>query len=86
MGTHIASEKFTVFIALASEGTDVRALFELPLLDHSWKGKHKVHSHFQRSLENGPYAFMWRAMLETSDFPKDDCQRKAFHSLMLQHQ
>ncbi|KAK9155064.1 hypothetical protein Sjap_002544 [Stephania japonica] len=75
----------SVFIALASEGTDVRALFELTLLDQSGKGKHTVHSHFERSLESGPYALkyrgsMWgykrffrRAMLETSDFLKDDC-------------
>ncbi|MQL74609.1 hypothetical protein Taro_006993 [Colocasia esculenta] len=75
----------SVFIALASEGTDVRALFELTLLDQSGKGKHKVHSHFDRSLESGPYTLkyrgsMWgykrffrRAALETSDFLKDDC-------------
>ncbi|CAA7032035.1 unnamed protein product [Microthlaspi erraticum] len=37
----------SVFIALASDGTDVRALFELLLFDHSGKGKHKVHSHFE---------------------------------------
>ncbi|KAK2640974.1 hypothetical protein Ddye_022737 [Dipteronia dyeriana] len=75
----------SVFIALASEGTDVRALFELTLVDQSGKGKHKVHSHFDRSLESGPYTLkyrgsMWgykrffrRALLETSDFLKDDC-------------
>ncbi|XP_062189531.1 BTB/POZ and MATH domain-containing protein 4-like [Phragmites australis] len=75
----------SVFIALASEGTDVRALFELTLLDQSGKGKHKVHSHFDRSLESGPYTLkyrgsMWgykrffrRTSLETSDFLKDDC-------------
>ncbi|KAI4319672.1 hypothetical protein MLD38_033247 [Melastoma candidum] len=75
----------SVFIALASEGTDVRALFELTLFDQSGKGKHKVHSHFDRSLESGPYTLkyrgsMWgykrfyrRTMLETSDFLKDDC-------------
>ncbi|GAY55554.1 hypothetical protein CUMW_165060 [Citrus unshiu] len=74
----------SVFIALASEGTDVRALFELTLLDQSGKGKHKVHSHFDRSLESGPYTlkyrgsmgykrFFRRAMLETSDYLKDDC-------------
>lgn len=73
----------SVFIALASEGTDVRALFELTLLDQSGKNKHKVHSHFDRSLESGPYTLkyrgsMWgykrffrRAVLETSDFIKD---------------
>ncbi|OAY81528.1 BTB/POZ and MATH domain-containing protein 3 isoform X1 [Ananas comosus] len=75
----------SVFIALASEGTDVRALFELTLLDQSGKGKHKVHSHFDRALEGGPYTLkyrgsMWgykrfyrRASLETSDYLKDDC-------------
>ncbi|XP_076892572.1 BTB/POZ and MATH domain-containing protein 4-like [Bidens hawaiensis] len=77
----------SVFIALASEGTDVRALFELTLLDQSGKGKHKVHSHFDRSLESGPYTLkyrgsMWgykrffrRALLESSDYLKDDCLR-----------
>ncbi|XWS52737.1 hypothetical protein CRYUN_Cryun11dG0097800 [Craigia yunnanensis] len=75
----------SVFIALASEGTDVRALFELMLVDQSGKGKHKVHSHFDRSLESGPYTLkyrgsMWgykrffrRVLLETSDYLKDDC-------------
>lgn len=75
----------SVFIALASEGTDVRALFELTLVDQSGKEKHKVHSHFDRALESGPYTLkyrgsMWgykrffrRALLETSDFLKDDC-------------
>ncbi|CAN1187358.1 BTB/POZ and MATH domain-containing protein 4 [Linum perenne] len=79
------SSYVSVFIALASEGTDVRALFELTLVDQSGKGKHKVHSHFDRSLESGPYTLkyrgsMWgykrffrRAMLETSDYLKDDC-------------
>ncbi|XP_022138584.1 BTB/POZ and MATH domain-containing protein 2-like [Momordica charantia] len=75
----------SVFIALASEGTDVRALFELTLLDQSGKENHKVHSHFERRLESGPYTLkyrgsMWgykryfkRTLLETSDFLKDDC-------------
>ncbi|KAG8371063.1 hypothetical protein BUALT_Bualt13G0048000 [Buddleja alternifolia] len=77
----------SAFIALASEGTDVRALFELTLVDQSGKGKHKVHSHFDRSLESG-YTLkylkyrgsMWgykrffrRSMLESSDYLKDDC-------------
>ncbi|KAH7445863.1 hypothetical protein KP509_01G026900 [Ceratopteris richardii] len=74
----------SIFIALASEGTDVRALFELTLLDQSGKGKHKVHSHFDRSLESGPYTLkyrgsMWgykrflrRTVLETSDYLKND--------------
>ncbi|KAK9168332.1 hypothetical protein Syun_000472 [Stephania yunnanensis] len=75
----------SVFIALVSDGADVRALFELTLLDQSGKGKDKVHSHFGRGLETGPYTLkykgsMWgykrffkRQSLETSDFLKDDC-------------
>ncbi|XP_021898296.1 BTB/POZ and MATH domain-containing protein 2-like [Carica papaya] len=75
----------SLFIALASEGTDVRALFELTLLDQSGKERHKVHSHFGRTLESGPYTLkyrgsMWgykrffkRSLLETSDYLKDDC-------------
>ncbi|XP_057956813.1 BTB/POZ and MATH domain-containing protein 2-like [Malania oleifera] len=75
----------SLFIALASDGTDVRALFELTLMDQSGKERHKVHSHFGRTLESGPYTLkyrgsMWgykrffkRASLETSDYLKDDC-------------
>ncbi|XP_077238922.1 BTB/POZ/MATH-domains containing protein isoform X2 [Tasmannia lanceolata] len=75
----------SVFIALASDGTDVRALFELTLLDQSGKENHKVHSHFDRALESGPYTLkykgsMWgykrffrRKALESSEFLKDDC-------------
>lgn len=74
----------SLFIALASEGTDVRALFELALLDQSGKEQHKVHSHFGRNLEAGPYTLkyrgsMWgykrffkRTALEESDYLKDD--------------
>lgn len=53
----------SVFIALVSEGTDVRALFELTLLDQSGKGKHKVHSHFDRALESGPYTLKYRGSM-----------------------
>lgn len=75
----------SVFIALASDGTDVRALFKLTLLDQTSKGNHKVHSHFDRPLESGPYTLkyrgsMWgykrffrRSLLETSEYLKDDC-------------
>uniref|UniRef100_A0A7N0T3L0 BTB/POZ and MATH domain-containing protein 2-like n=1 Tax=Kalanchoe fedtschenkoi TaxID=63787 RepID=A0A7N0T3L0_KALFE len=74
----------SLFIALASEGTDVRALFELSLLDQSGKERHKVHSHFGRALDSGPYTLkyrgsMWgykrffrRVQLEASDYLKDD--------------
>ncbi|XP_039003079.1 BTB/POZ and MATH domain-containing protein 2-like [Hibiscus syriacus] len=50
----------SLFIALASEGTDVRALFELTLLDQSGKERHKVYSHFGRTLESGPYTLKYR--------------------------
>ncbi|XP_030934185.1 uncharacterized protein LOC115959768 isoform X2 [Quercus lobata] len=71
----------SLFIVLASEGTDVRALFELKLLDQSGKGRHKVHTQF----DSGPYTIrncgsMWgcerffkRTDLQTSDYLKDDC-------------
>lgn len=74
----------SLFIALASEGTDVKALFELSLIDQSGKENHKVHTHFGRALESGPYTLryrgsMWgykrffkRTQLETSDYLKDD--------------
>lgn len=79
------SSYVSLFIALASDGTDVRALFELKLEDQSGNGNHKVHSHFGRLLESGPYSLkyrgsMWgykrfykRTSLETSDYLKDDC-------------
>ncbi|CAI9768745.1 unnamed protein product [Fraxinus pennsylvanica] len=75
----------SLFIALASEGTDVRALFELTLMDQSGGERHKVHSHFGRALESGPYTLkyrgsMWgykrffkRSTLEGSHYLKDDC-------------
>nr|AAM66127.1 unknown [Arabidopsis thaliana] len=79
------SSYISLFIALASDSNDIRALFELTLMDQSGKGKHKVHSHFDRALEGGPYTLkykgsMWgykrffkRSALETSDYLKDDC-------------
>ncbi|CAN6807900.1 hypothetical protein Bca4012_002306 [Brassica carinata] len=74
----------SLFIALASDSSDIRALFELTLVDQSGKGRHKVHSHFDRTLEGGPYTLkckgsMWgykrflrRTALEASDYLKDD--------------
>lgn len=54
----------SVFIALASDGSDVRALFELTLLDQSdHRPKHKVHSHFDRSLDTGPYTLKYRGSM-----------------------
>ena len=53
----------SLFIALASEGTDVRALFELTLLDQSGNERHKVHSHFGRSLDSGPYTLKYRGSM-----------------------
>ncbi|CAN1746834.1 BTB/POZ and MATH domain-containing protein 3 [Linum perenne] len=57
----------SVFIALASDGTDVRALFELTLVDQSGKGKHKVHSHFDRALESGPYSLKYKGSMCVGD-------------------
>ncbi|KVH94418.1 BTB/POZ-like protein [Cynara cardunculus var. scolymus] len=53
----------SLFIALASEGSDVRALFELTLLDQSGRERHKVHSHFGRALESGPYTLKYRVKI-----------------------
>ncbi|CAN8300581.1 unnamed protein product [Cochlearia groenlandica] len=74
----------SLFIALASDAADVRALFELTLVDQSGNGKDKVHSHFGRALESGPYTLkyrgsMWgykrffkRLGLESSDYLEDN--------------
>ena len=43
----------SLFIGLASEGTDVRALIKLKLLDQSGKVRHKVRTWF----DSGPYTF-----------------------------
>ncbi|CAI0443320.1 unnamed protein product [Linum tenue] len=58
-----------VGIALASSGgRDVRALFELTLLDHMGD------NHFRfRSPESEPGFFVEKARLESSTFLKDDC-------------
>ena len=53
----------SLFIALASEGTDVRALFELTLLDQSGKERHKVHTHFGRTPDSGPYTLKYRGSM-----------------------
>jgi len=53
----------SVFIALASDGTDVRALFKLTLVDQSEKGNDKVHSHFDRPLDGGPYTLKYRGSM-----------------------
>ncbi|GAB4843483.1 hypothetical protein Ancab_013444 [Ancistrocladus abbreviatus] len=53
----------SLFIALASEGADVRALFELKLMDQSGKGNHKEHSHFGRFLETGPYTLKYKGSM-----------------------
>lgn len=53
----------SVFVALASDGADVRALFELTLLDQSGRARHKVHSHFDRALQAGPYTLKYRGSM-----------------------
>ncbi|MCE3051418.1 hypothetical protein HAX54_049775 [Datura stramonium] len=64
-----------VFIALASEGTDVWSLFELTLLDQSGIVKHKVHNHFDQALESGPYTLKYRGSIWRKRPGKDElCQ------------
>ncbi|KAL9254520.1 BTB/POZ and MATH domain-containing protein [Drosera capensis] len=75
----------SVFIGLVGEGVDVRALFEIVLVDQSGNGKHKVQSHFDELPEEGPHTLrcpgsMWgykkfirRKDLEASNFLKGDC-------------
>lgn len=53
----------SLFIALSGEGTDVRALFELTLKDQSGRERHKVHSHFGRALESGPYTLKYKGSM-----------------------
>lgn len=53
----------SLFISLASDSNDIRALFELTLMDQSGKGKHKVHSHFDRALEGGPYTLKYKGSM-----------------------
>lgn len=53
----------SLFIALASDSSDVRALFELTLMDQSGKGHHKVQSHFDRALEGGPYTLKYKGSM-----------------------
>ncbi|KAI3872157.1 hypothetical protein MKW98_011649 [Papaver atlanticum] len=83
--TSAYKEFVSVFVVLLSPGTDVRALFELKLLDQSGKGKHKVDSHFDSPLETGPFTlksegstwgfslYLKRSVLENSNYLKDDC-------------
>ncbi|KAM3683746.1 hypothetical protein ACJW31_12G171800 [Castanea mollissima] len=49
----------SLFIVLVSEGSDVRALFELKLLDQSGKGRHKVHTQF----DSEPYTIRNRGSM-----------------------
>ncbi|KAI3888083.1 hypothetical protein MKW92_009396 [Papaver armeniacum] len=83
--TSAYKEFVSVFLVLLSPGTDVRALFELKLLDQSGKGRHKVDSHFDSPLETGPFTlkskgsiwgfpqYLKRSVLESSNYLKDDC-------------
>ncbi|MCL7047759.1 hypothetical protein MKW94_001020, partial [Papaver nudicaule] len=48
------NEFVSICVVLASPGNDVRALFELKLLDQSGKGRHRIDSLFDSPLETGP--------------------------------
>ncbi|XP_057438821.1 BTB/POZ and MATH domain-containing protein 5-like isoform X2 [Lotus japonicus] len=76
----------SIFIVLVSEASkNVKALFELGVLDQSGNQKHIVHSHFHTMPECGPYMLtcsgsMWgykrflkKTDLETLGYLKDDC-------------
>ncbi|XP_050252615.1 uncharacterized protein LOC126699086 isoform X2 [Quercus robur] len=69
----------SLFIGLASEGTDVRARFELKFLDQSGKERHNVLDGKERPYtfsnrgKMGYEKFFKRTDLETSDYLKDDC-------------
>ncbi|KAJ4832951.1 hypothetical protein Tsubulata_042775 [Turnera subulata] len=66
----------SLFIALVSEGTDVRALFQLTLLDQSGKERQK-----------GTPAILQKSLLETSDYLKraSGLRSKWVSTLMSQH-
>lgn len=56
----------SLFIALESEDSDVRALFEISLIDQSGKGRNEVHTQFGRigtNLESGPYTIKCRGSM-----------------------
>ncbi|KAG8379002.1 hypothetical protein BUALT_Bualt07G0043000 [Buddleja alternifolia] len=76
-------KRIEVYIVLASEGKDVRALHELTLLDQSGKGKHSVHTYFDGLPGRGLYTLkqlgsMWSKFFDlvlffVFDYLKDDC-------------
>ncbi|XP_029127835.1 BTB/POZ and MATH domain-containing protein 4 [Cajanus cajan] len=74
----------SVYLALVSLATNVRAIFEFTLLDQSDKGEHMVNDYFTTNLIDGPQIFhfgsFWgirhfiaKDKLEKSTFLKDDC-------------
>lgn len=74
----------SVFIALKG-GRNVKALFELTMLDQGVKGRHKIHGHFDRAWKGEPYTLMYpgsmwgykryikHATVKNSDYLRDDC-------------
>ncbi|KAH6814321.1 BTB-POZ and MATH domain 4 [Perilla frutescens var. frutescens] len=78
------SSHVSVFIGPERGCQDVWALFELTLIDQSGKGKHEVHTCFNKpfphTLHNvngctlwGYKRFIRRTRLENSDYLRDDC-------------
>ncbi|KAI3409075.1 uncharacterized protein J3R85_019772 [Psidium guajava] len=78
------SEYSSAFIALMTDDSDVRALFELRLEDQSGKGNHLVFTLFHHPLVKGPHTLMYRENMwgyprflkrdhpEASQYIKDD--------------
>ncbi|XP_030534639.1 BTB/POZ and MATH domain-containing protein 3-like [Rhodamnia argentea] len=79
------SEYSSAFIALMTDDSDVRALFELRLEDRSGEGNHLVFTLFHHPLVKGPHTLMYRESMwgyprflkrdhpEASRYIKDDC-------------
>ncbi|KAK4855365.1 hypothetical protein QYF36_006479 [Acer negundo] len=70
IGKYITSDTFVisgyawaVYFYPDGKSLEIRALFELTLMDQSGKKRHKVHTKFGRALESGPYALKYRGSM-----------------------
>ncbi|KAI9194264.1 hypothetical protein LWI28_004592 [Acer negundo] len=70
IGKYITSDTFVisgyawaVYFYPDGKSLEIRALFELTLMDQSGEKRHKVHTKFGRVLESGPYALKYRGSM-----------------------